>query len=401
MNPPRFTSPRALVDALGQLTTAGTCPATPLVDLSSGQEAGWWMVDGTTAAATTRLLSVVDAASAATEAAAAIIAREPAVQAAWARIVAAHLMDAGGRRDRGQLCDDIGALGHAASGVVAAKPLASLAPTGWSEVEHLVLGAAAHAAIARPRLVRALAAAAGQPALPLLAPVSVIDPLQPAKAWSRGRLLQLPAVQAPMPTGTGRVLSGACPSNPAPDPGHDGVMRWVLERPWAYLLAQVVFAQEAWQAERISGRISLEVAEDQRDLMRCPPNVLVVVTRADGQEVQCGTMGEFLRRILGVLGVGVIAHRLTAAALDAAIAPVITVLLERDIWQADYGGLGRRPGFAIHPAFSDSWGRIGLGSRVFYRGSAPVTAAIRQAAETWVDERCAVAANLVTSARMS
>jgi hypothetical protein len=399
MSVPVFSAPRSLVEALGTLVSTGTSSAASVAQLAGGHAAGWWTTADSATVATQRLLSLIDAVPTLSEAPAAIIAREPVAQASWARIIAAHLIDAGSRRDRVQLCDDITALGLAAGAVLAAKPHASLAPTGWSDLEHQVLGAPAHEAIARPRLVRALAAAASQPFLPPPAPLLLVDPLQPGRSWSRGRLVQMPDVQASLPATPGHVLTGACAAHPAPESGHDGVMRWVLDRPWAYLLAQVVFVQEAWQAERISGRLSLEVAEDQRDLMRCPPQVFVIVTRANGQEVQCGTLGEFLRRILGVLGVGVIAHRMTAAALDAAIVPVIGVLLEREIWQADYGGLGRRPGYAIHPAFSDTWGRIGLGSRVFYRASAPVTAAIRQAAETWADERCAVAAHLVASTR--
>ena len=392
---------RPFVEALGTLTRTGLCPAAAIAAAPNGRESGWWTVDGGTAVATARLLALMDAVPTVAEVPAAILAREPAIQAAWARVVAAHLLDAGSRRDRGQLCDDIEALGPAAAAVLAAKPQASLAPTGWPDLEHQVLGAPAHEAIARPRLVRALAAAASQPQLTPLSPMAAVDPLLPAKAWLRGRLIQWPDTQGALPATPGSVLSGICPAHPGPDAGHDGIMRCVLDRPWTYLLAQVVFVQETWQAERISGRLSLEVPEDQRDLLRSPPGVLVVVTRPDGQEVQCGTLGEFVRRILGVLEVSIIAHRLTATALDAAISTIISLLIDHEIWQADYGGLGHRPGYAIHPAFSDTWGRIGLGSRVFYRGSAPVTAAIRRAAETWADERCAVAANLVASTRTS
>ncbi|MCA9632110.1 MAG: hypothetical protein KC766_30865, partial [Myxococcales bacterium] len=54
----------------------------------------------------------------------------------------------------------------------------------------------------------------------------------------------------------------------------------------------------------------------------------------------------------------------------------------------EHGSGGLRPGYSIHPSFSDACYRT-LGSRAFYRLGSPITAAIRRAAETWARERIA------------
>ncbi len=47
--------------------------------------------------------------------------------------------------------------------------------------------------------------------------------------------------------------------------------------------------QEAWEAEQISGRLTLELAEDQLANPYEPSRVDVVVTTPDGDEILCGT----------------------------------------------------------------------------------------------------------------
>jgi len=41
-------------------------------------------------------------------------------------------------------------------------------------------------------------------------------------------------------------------------------MRWVLQRPWAFLLGQMVFTKEAWEAERVSGSLAFELEQASR-----------------------------------------------------------------------------------------------------------------------------------------
>jgi hypothetical protein len=65
---------------------------------------------------------------------------------------------------------------------------------------------------------------------------------------------------------------------------------------------------------------------------------------------------------------------------------VIDALVRREVWRFDHGSGGRRPGYTIHPLFSDACYRA-LGSRAFYRLGSSITAAVRRVAETWAGDR--------------
>jgi hypothetical protein len=95
-----------------------------------------------------------------------------------------------------------------------------------------------------------------------------------------------------------------------------------------------------------------------------------------------------VQRTLAQLGVTLLAHRITAVVLDERLSLVIDALLRRDVWRFEHGSGSRRPGYVIHPTFSDACYRA-LGSRAFYRLGSPITAAIRRSAEAWARERMA------------
>lgn len=82
------------------------------------------------------------------------------------------------------------------------------------------------------------------------------------------------------------------------------VMRLV---PWCFLLAQIVFTQEAWAAERISGELALELDLSNGSLAYRPPQVSVVITSPEGDEILCGSLGELLLRVLQQLGIELLA----------------------------------------------------------------------------------------------
>src|SRR5262249_23614643 len=138
-------------------------------------------------------------------------------------------------------------------------PQAGLKPTGLAELETLLLGAPVDQAVTTPRLLRALGATAelveggrGSPA----AAVADIDPLDPRNNWVRGRLLPEPSAdELPRPGATAVLPGGWQPLTsaevPTGDPPRNAAIRWVLNRPWALLLAQVVFTQDAWAAEKL------------------------------------------------------------------------------------------------------------------------------------------------------
>jgi hypothetical protein len=159
--------------------------------------------------------------------------------------------------------------------------------------------------------------------------------------------------------------------------------------------------QEAWEAERIAGGLALELESNQLARFHCPPQVRVVVTTADGDEVDCGSLGELVQRVLKQLGIGLLAPRMSAGALDDLFAQVIETLLQRQIWAFWDAGRGtRRPGYAIHESFSNACYRA-YGSKRFYRFGDAVTAAFRNACVVWAEERLAVSGGRATRAQVA
>jgi hypothetical protein len=165
-------------------------------------------------------------------------------------------------------------------------------------------------------------------------------------------------------------------------------MPWALARPWIFLMGQLGFMQEAWEAERISGQLTLELDREHLASFHQPAQVRVVVTMPDGAEVQCGTLGELIARTLDDLGIALLTADVSKAAMNAMISPVIHTLLTHQIWAFESGRTGREPGYGIHPAFSDLCYRT-LGSRFFYRKGAHVTISLRRTCEMWARERLA------------
>ncbi len=355
------------------------CPA--LRSVESPRRSGLWRVQAERLTATPMMVALGDRLPNAAELVPAVCSLVPEVRAAWLCVVRARLEEMGERKDLSALTDAIQTAGALAPELLdSASP--SLAPTSFGELERAVLPAAAHEAAAVPVLLRVLAATSvmpdGGPSAPL--PEMVFD--DPGTAWRRGRLLRLPVATDPAPAQA--VLSGALEGRTA-----DGdALRWALHHPWACLLAQLVFTKEAWEAERVSGGISYELEPAHLALLQTPPRVEVVVTLPSGEEVRCGSLGELVQRTLAQLGVTLLAHRITAAVLDDRLGLVVDALLRRDVWRFEHGSGGLRPGYSIHPSFSDACYRA-LGSRAFYRLGSPITAAIRRAAETWARERSA------------
>jgi hypothetical protein len=326
---------------------------------------------------------------------AAVFACEPELRAAWVRIVAARLREAGKRRDAGELCGAIDLLDVSSRRVREELPNASVQSTGHQALELALFGASADQAVVWPRLLRVIGATSrliegklGQ----ALAASPTVEPLDPKQTWCNGRLLQLPMVGGTAPHELTFVLNGNCgPLSESEKVGRDiesqTVMRWVLYRPWITLLAQIAFVQEAWEAEQISGRLTLELAEDQLANPYEPSRVDILVTTPDGDEMLCGTLADLIRRILARLDVTLLARPEEVALLDQRLAPVVHLLLEKKIWRFEPGaGGGRRPGFVIDDEFSTSCYRA-FGSKYFYRLGSVLTAAIRSTCEQWAREK--------------
>jgi hypothetical protein len=370
-----------MIEEVRSLLTLGEVSSTTLRDLESLRSTGLWLARDERLTATPTLVAVGDRLPAAREMVPAVFSLLPEVRAAWSRLVRARLTDMGERKDLTALTEAISAAGALATELVeVAEP--SLEPTPFVELERAVLPAAAHEAAAFPVLLRVLAATAAIPNGGASAPLPEMAFDDPSTAWRRGRLLRLPVATDSTPADA--VLSGALDGRT----DDSDTMRWALHHPWAFLLAQLTFTKEAWEAERVSGGIAYELEPAQLAVLQTPLRVEVVVTLPSGEEVRCGSLGELVHRTLAQLGVTLLAHRVTAAVLDDNLGVVIDSLLRHEVWRFEHGAGGRRPSYSIHPNFSDACYRA-LGSRAFYRLGSPITAAIRRAAETWARERIA------------
>ncbi len=326
------------------------------------------------------------------EAEAGVFALLPQVQSSWMRIVCARIKEIGIQRDLQALFSAIDQLGATSDAAVQAWEDRSLVPTPHAALEREFLGAPAHEAVSAPKLLRALSAAGAVLADSTPKELSTLPNVHeqdPAANWVKGRVLLPPGVE-PVDN-VSAVLSGAL--TPIEEKKSGMIMPWVLARPWIFLMGQLVFMQEAWQAERISGGLALELDREQLATFHQPARVNVVVTMPDGAEVQCGTLGELVARSLDDLGIALLSADVSSEAMDAMIAPVIHTLLTHHIWVFESGRTGSEPGYRIHPTFSDLCYRA-LGSRFFYRQGAQVTMSLRRTCEAWAKERLARVGNM-------
>ncbi|MBD2487170.1 hypothetical protein [Aulosira sp. FACHB-615] len=392
-----------IIRSLEQLLTTGEVPAADISPLKTGETLGLWTTSANAnrAVATPTTVKLLQTLPSLSETVAALLSCEPEIRQAWGKIIAARLQELGTRRDTQGLCEAITTLGQAAETLLKLLPQAALTATKYTEIERIIFEVPAEQAQATPKLQRVFGATAslvegkqGTPANSLLD----IDPLNPAINWVRGRLLRLPTTESPKLLATNTsILFGECGEltpaeiNPQDTPDQ-AIMRWVLYRHWMFLLAQIVFTQEAWAAERISGKLGLELESSQLSYFYEPTQVIVVVTTTLGEEVICGSLAELLLRVLNQLGVDILTANLSTTELDNQLAPLIKNLLHQKVWRFQTGTSRQRSGYVIHPEFSDSCYRV-LGSKSFIRLSNHITSAIRNTCDRWVKEKLATTGN--------
>jgi hypothetical protein len=388
---------KSTITTLGQLIQSGEAHAAPLAVLPEGQSLGVWTLSpgGARAVATPTLVELLSRLPDEHEVLISLAACSPKLRAAWQSIIAARLHEMGQRRDAESLCTAITELERAAEAVRLLLPQAKLAATGFGELEHLLFGCPAEQGPAFPKLLRAIGRTSSiveGRAAPPVQPLPEVNPLAPENNWIPNRLLLPPAEFDGFTDGPTSVLTGSL-TNLLPreagttDTPGTARLRWVLSRPWALLLAQVVFTQEAWAAEQNAGSLALELPKDQESRFDAPARVNVIVTRANGEEIECGSLGSLLHRVLRALGVTLLLREDRVKDLDASLAAVIRQLLNRQIWQYEARSLkGQRSGYRIHADFSVDCYRI-FGAKHFNRGCSQITAALRRAADDWASER--------------
>jgi hypothetical protein len=337
----------------------------------------WWCVPGSAeVVATPALARLAARLPNEGEALGALLATEARFRDAWLALEAARLRDLGHRGATDALRDAVDAAGSAASALRARVESARLAPTGLGALELALFGGPADQPVAALPVRRALSATA-----PLVegalgqvhAPLDQVTPVDPSASWCRGRVVQPPGAS---PGTAGEfILSGHVTARVG------DVVPWVLATPWVTLLAVLAFTAEAWAAERRGG-VQLELPIAAVQSFGAPPRVDVVVTLPDGREVLCGSLGELCVRAVDALGMAIVPST-EATALDAALASVISALLDAGVWvwQPD-----ARPRYAISDAFSRAcYG--GLGHRAIYLAGESLSETLREVCVTWARTR--------------
>lgn len=388
---------KATLSALSQIIATGEAEASSLAAIPEGQPLGLWAAspDGARAVATPALVELLSRMPDDHEVLIGLAACSPKLRGAWQSVIAARLHEMGQRRDAETLCAAITELDRAAEAVRQQLPQAKLAATGLGELENALFGCTAEQGPALPKLLRAIGRTSlyveGRVAPPVQ-PLPAVNPLTPEKNWLPNRLLRPPEELGSPSIGDTSVLTGSLANllageTEATDTAGTARLRWVLYRPWALLLAQVVFTQEAWAAEQNAGSLALELPEDQESRFDAPARINVVVTRPTGEEIDCGSLAGLVRRVLRQLGVTLLLRDDHVKDFDAQLAGVVRELLHRQIWKHEGRGVkGQRSCYRIHPEFSVDCYRI-FGAKYFNRGCSRITAAIRATADEWGVER--------------
>ncbi|MGD1919712.1 MAG: hypothetical protein ACFCAD_12950 [Pleurocapsa sp.] len=369
--------------------------------LSTGGKLGLWRLsqDKKRAVATPTAVRLLQSLPNLQETCAAILSCEPDIRRAWGKIIAARLKDLGNLKDVSGLIQTIGTLEQASKTILQQISDSVITSTEFTELETIIFGTPAEQAPVTPKLLRVLGATASlveekqDKSKPLLANV---DPFNPAVNWVKGRILQMPS--RPLTTLRERKELGSIILSGDHSPSEQETMNWVLSRPWIFLLAQIVFIQEAWSAERIAGKLSLELPEAQIDRFHQPEKILVIITLPTGEEITCGTLGELIIRVLNYLEISLLApipptDAEYVTSLNASLSNAIAILLQKQIWQFNPGGSGRNSSYSIHPDFSDSCYGV-LGAKYFNRLGDFVSIAIRNSCEAWVEERSTIKESL-------
>ncbi|MDQ9090484.1 hypothetical protein RC083_02630 [Pseudoalteromonas haloplanktis] len=387
------------------LIQQGACVNQP--ELEVFQQLGLWLFseDKKTLIASKKLLRLRQSLNTDLDAVAAILATLAELQTVWANIVAAQLNDAAARNDVQALSEQITSLGGGASFVLSQTVLsqaqsskslgASLNPTEFTALENFVFGQGAEQSASYPKLLRVLATAAKliDDSKKLISETNELSPIVQGDVtshWLAQRLIELPLIM--LANIKSYVKNGyhlnCLVQAPRADLNDKAIIEWLVANPWAYLLAQIVYTQDMWRSEQVSGGLALEVDSSQIRHFMSPNVIQVVVTTHTGYEVSCGSLAELILRVLDALEIHLLTplkHPQQIGALNGAISPVIGYMISAKVWQFIEGSSQEIPQYKTHSGFA----RIPtsrLGTINFARPSKHITAAIREQAQSWANE---------------
>lgn len=343
----------------------------------------------------------------------ALLGLNPEVHAHWVNLAAARCREAGAMSDSQVLVKLIQQLGNASEWVLAQLERADAHPQliagPLSQLERDLLGHSLNDNAAIPALCRLLRACFTLHALSeqteALTPIQPIDNTakQLASNWCRGRLLVLPKsllnefnlkqpIKSPIKPSTDWLLVSH------PVNAETTYIQHFAEQPWWFLLSLISFVQDAWAAEQRGGLL-LTLPAGQNAF--APSQVNVAVQGIDGDEVNLGSLAEFLVPLLSELHIALY-PTLGASAddmqrLNRALSSLIAELLAKKIWQFLEAGRGEPGHYRIHPEFSDACYSLPLAPLFGYK-SQYLQQAIKQLAQTnYANKKRSSAANRIHS----
>lgn len=365
--------------------------------------------DGKHWVASQRLLDGVTELGSISQLVAAVLACDSRFRQSWLNLMAARCQEASELSDPLQLVERIHQLGAASEWVEASLAKASLSATPYSTIERELLGTQADSISALPILTRVLTTAyqlclwRGQ-ALPVIAPTA-LQGQRPDIDWVKGRLLPAPKASVKY----NRYLlvspfsSNASESNQSvsydqqsfDQQGFDSLpldalkkrsdlaLDWVLGSPWVLLLAAITYEQDIWSSEGLGGLL-LELPAGQSGYK--PSLVQVLVLNKEGDEVLCGSLAQFVTRILAELSMALFPAAVSTQELDQQLGDVIELLIKRQVWQHRDGISGELDYYQINPQFADACYRM-KGQRAFALYGKRLRDAIRTQALRWRQEQ--------------
>ncbi|MCG7584797.1 hypothetical protein [Photobacterium sp. OFAV2-7] len=325
---------------------------------------------------------------------AAILATDGRFRQQWIAIMAARCKEAAQLSDQLQLVERIIQLGGASDWVEQALDRSALEASSYPDIERELLGMTAEQVGAMPVLIRVLNVASQlsqwqQHSLSTLSAMS-LDSERPDLDWVAGRLLSEPGSQTSqirylLPGSLAKFEQHQFEAIPRGEEKRrsEKVLPWVLASPWAFLLTAITYVQDIWQSEGLGGLL-LELPEGQNPIR--PHCIQVLILNRHGDEVRCGSLAEFIRRVLAHLSMGLFPGQMSDNELNAALAPVIELLLARQIWRYRDGLSGQLGSYQITTQFADACYRM-VGQRAFALRGKNVREAIRTQALQWRREK--------------
>ncbi|TOB86516.1 hypothetical protein CGJ95_22110 [Vibrio parahaemolyticus] len=365
--------------------------------------------DGKHWVASQRLLDGVTELGSSSQLVAAVIACDSRFRQPWLNLMAARCQEASELSDPLQLVERIHQLGAASEWVEVSLAKASLSATLYSTIERELFGTQADSISALPILTRVLTTAhqlclwRGQ-ALPVIAPTA-LQGQRPDIDWVKGRLLPAPKASvkynryllvSPSSSNASESNQSASYDQQSFDQqGFDSLpldaakkrsdlaLDWVLGSPWALLLAAITYEQDIWSSEGLGGLL-LELPAGQSGYK--PSLVQVLVLNKEGDEVLCGSLAQFVTRILAELSMALFPAAVSTQELDQQLGDVIELLIKRQVWQHRDGISGELDYYQINPQFADACYRM-KGQRAFALYGKRLREAIRTQALRWRQEQ--------------